>query len=160
MAASRTRGQVPSWLWNCSRPGEKRQGGRVEGGHFLQLTWTRRPEEGWNHFQEMEGRSCWLNKYWLSISCMWSTFLSTGDRSVRGFPGDSVVKNLPAMQKTQETWVRSLGWEGPLEEGVATHSSILAWKIPWTEDPGGLQSMQFQRVVHDWNCWAYTHVDQ
>ena len=49
-----------------------------------------------------------------------------------------LVKNLPAMQ---ETWVRSLGWEDPLEEGMATHSSILAWTIPWTEEPGGLPSM-------------------
>ena len=48
------------------------------------------------------------------------------------------VKNSPAMW---ETWVRSLGWEDPLEEGMVTHSSILAWKIPWTEKPGGLQSM-------------------
>ena len=48
------------------------------------------------------------------------------------------VKNLPEMQ---ETWVRSLGWEDPLEEGIATHSSILAWRIPWTEDPGRLQSV-------------------
>ena len=49
-----------------------------------------------------------------------------------------MVKNLPAMQ---ETWVRSLGWEDPLEEGMTTHSSILAWEIPWTEDPGRVQSM-------------------
>ena len=54
-----------------------------------------------------------------------------------------LVKNLPAMQ---ETWVQSLGWEDPLEEGMAAHSSILAWKIPWTEEPGGLQSMESQRV--------------
>ena len=54
-----------------------------------------------------------------------------------------MVKNLPAMQ---ETWVRSLGWEDPLEEGMATHSSILAWKIPWIEEPGGLQSMGLQRA--------------
>ena len=60
------------------------------------------------------------------------------------FPDVSVVKNLPAMQKTQETQVRSLGWEDPLEEGMATHSSILAWRIPWTEEPGGLQSMGLQ----------------
>ena len=46
----------------------------------------------------------------------------------------------------QETWVRSLGWEGPLEEEMATHSNILAWKIPWTEEPGGLQSVGSQRV--------------
>ena len=49
-----------------------------------------------------------------------------------------LVKNLPAMQ---ETWVQSLGWEDPLEEGMTTHSSILAWEIPWTEDPGRAQSM-------------------
>ena len=53
------------------------------------------------------------------------------------------VKKLPAMQ---ETWVRSLGWEDPLQEEMVTHSSILAWKIPWTEKPGGLQSMGSQRV--------------
>ena len=47
-----------------------------------------------------------------------------------GFPGGSVVKNLPAVQETQETWIRSLGQEDPLEEGMATHSSILAWRIP------------------------------
>ena len=52
-----------------------------------------------------------------------------------------IVKNLPAMR---ETWVRSLGWEDPLEKGKATHSSILAWRIPWTEEPGGLQSMGSQ----------------
>ena len=56
-----------------------------------------------------------------------------------------MVKNLPAMQ---ETWVRSLGWEDPLEKGMATHSSILAWRILWTEEPGGLQSMGSQRVTH------------
>ena len=52
-----------------------------------------------------------------------------------------MVENLPALQ---ETWVQSLGWEDPLEEGMATHSSILAWKIPWTEEPGGLQSIGSQ----------------
>ena len=51
------------------------------------------------------------------------------------------VKNTPAMQKTQEIWVQSLNQEDPLEKGMATHSSILAWRIPWTEEPGGLQSM-------------------
>ena len=56
------------------------------------------------------------------------------------------VKNLPAMQ---ETWVQSLGWEDPLEKEMATHSSILAWKIPWMEEPGRLQSIQPQRVGHD-----------
>ena len=57
-----------------------------------------------------------------------------------------MVKNPPAMQ---ETWVRSLGWEGPPEKGKAMHISILAWRIPWTEEPGGLQSMGLQRVGQD-----------
>ena len=57
-----------------------------------------------------------------------------------------MVKNLLAMQKT---WVQSLGWEDPLEKEMATHSSILAWRIPWTEEPGRLQCMGLQRVGHD-----------
>ena len=52
-----------------------------------------------------------------------------------------IVKNLPAMQEPQETQVRLLSWEDPLEKGMATHSSILAWRIPWTEEFGGLHSM-------------------
>ena len=58
---------------------------------------------------------------------------------------DQTVKNLPLMR---ETWVQSLGWEVPLEKEMATHSSILAWKISWTEEPGGLQSLQLRRVGH------------
>ena len=57
-----------------------------------------------------------------------------------------MVKNLPAMQ---EIWVQSLGWEDPLEKGKATHSSILTWRIPWTEEPGGLESMGSQRIGHN-----------
>ena len=56
------------------------------------------------------------------------------------------MKNLPTMR---EAWVQSLVWEDPLEEGMATHSSILAWRIPWAEEPGKLQSMGLQRVRHD-----------
>ena len=67
----------------------------------------------------------------------------------RGFLGGSVVKNPPAMQEPQETWVRSLGQEDPLGEGMATHSSVLAWRIPWREKPGGLQSIGSQRIAHD-----------
>ena len=59
---------------------------------------------------------------------------------------DQMVKNLPAMQ---ETWVQSLGQEGLLEKGTVTHFSVLAWRIPWTEEPGGLHSMVLQRVVND-----------
>ena len=62
---------------------------------------------------------------------------------------DSVIKNLPAKQEMQEIQVQSLDWEDPLEEEIATHASILAWKIPWTETPGGLQSMRSQRVRHN-----------
>ena len=57
-----------------------------------------------------------------------------------------MIKRLPAMQ---ETWAQSLGWEDPLEKEMATHSSTLAWKIPWMEETGRLQSMGLQRVGHD-----------
>ena len=60
-----------------------------------------------------------------------------------------MVKNLPVMQEMKEMWVQSLDQEDPLEGGTATHSSILAWEIPWTEEPGGLQSTGSQRVGHD-----------
>ena len=63
------------------------------------------------------------------------------------------VKNLPAMQETQ---VQSLSWKDPLEKGIAIHSSILGWRILWTEDPGGLQSMGSQRVQHNWMTNAFT----
>ena len=65
------------------------------------------------------------------------------------------VKNLPAMQESQ---VWSLGWEDPLEEEMAIHSSILAWRILWTEEPGRLQSMGLQRVRHDWMANTHTTV--
>ena len=57
-----------------------------------------------------------------------------------------MVKNLPAVQETQ---VQSMGWEDPLKKEMATHSSILAWGIPWTEEPGRLQFVEYQRVRHD-----------
>ena len=66
------------------------------------------------------------------------------------FPKWLSGKNPPAIQEPQETWVQSLGQEDALEEGMATHSSILAWGIPRTAEPGGLQSMGLQRVRHDW----------
>ena len=71
------------------------------------------------------------------------------DMTSQGFPGGSVVKNPPAVQEMSEKWVQSLGQEDPLQEGMATHSSILAWRILWTEEPGGLQSMRLQRVGRD-----------
>ena len=63
-----------------------------------------------------------------------------------------MIKNLPAML---ETWVQSLGWEDPLEKGTATNSSILAWRVPWTENSGELQSMGSQRVRHDWTTFTF-----
>ena len=67
-------------------------------------------------------------------------------RVIRIFSVAQTVKNLPTMQ---ETWVQSLGWEDPLEKGMANHSSILLWRIPWKEEPGRLQFMGTQRVGHD-----------
>ena len=64
------------------------------------------------------------------------------------------VKNPPTVQEIQEMWVQS---EDPMEEGMETHFSILAWRIPWTEEPGRLQSTASQRVGHDWSDWACTH---
>ena len=72
-----------------------------------------------------------------------------------GFPGGSVLKNLPAMQ---ETWIWSLSGKDPLEKEMATHSNILACRIPWAEEPGGLQSTGSQRVSHDWSDWGLTWV--
>ena len=66
-----------------------------------------------------------------------------------GFPGGSAVKNPPVMQKLHETQVLSLDQEDPLEEGMAIHSSILAWRIPWREEPGWLQSIGSRRVRHN-----------
>ena len=60
------------------------------------------------------------------------------------------VKNLPAMQETQKTQFQSLDQKDPLEEEVATHSSILTWKFPWTEEPSRLQSTRSQEIIHDW----------
>ena len=64
-----------------------------------------------------------------------------------------MVKTLPAKQETQ---AQSLDWEDPLEKEMATHCSILAWEITWTEEPGGLQSMGSQRVGHNWVSFTYT----
>ena len=70
----------------------------------------------------------------------------TNNLEVSSFPGGQSVKSLPA---TLETQVHSLGREDPLEKEMATHASILAWRMPWTEEPSGLQSMGSQRVGHD-----------
>ena len=73
--------------------------------------------------------------------------LSSSSSLSEGFPGGSVVKNPPS--KAGDTWVQSLGQEDPLEKEIATHSSLLAWRIPWIEEPGELESMGSQRVGQD-----------
>ena len=76
----------------------------------------------------------WESLYTVSGNVIWASLVAQS------------VKNLPAVQETR---VRSLGWEDPLEKEMATHSSILAWKISWTKEPRGLQYMELQRVGHD-----------
>ena len=75
---------------------------------------------------------------------------------IYSFPGGASGKELVCQQETQELPVWPLGWEDPLEEERATHSSIRAWRIPWTEEPGRLQSIGLQRVGHDWSKSACT----
>ena len=90
---------------------------------------------------------------WLKWTCG-VVLLSIMETVLWGFPGGSDIKNLPAIQETQ---VQSLGQEDLLEKGMATHSSILAWRIPWTEEHHGLQSMGLQRIRHDWLTHTQTH---
>ena len=93
-------------------------------------------------FTDMAGNISWLKKILLSAplsSAYWASLVA------------QMVKNPPAMQ---ETWVQSLGLEDPLEEGMTTHSSILAWRIPGMGEPGGLPSMGLHRVRHDWSDLA------
>ena len=70
------------------------------------------------------------------------------------------IKNLPAMQETLGIWVQFLDQKDPIEEGTATHSHILAWRISWTEEPGRQQSSGSQRVRHDWSNIAHIHIQQ
>jgi len=89
----------------------------------------------------------WLN--WLESGAL-GLKSNSATYSVRAFPVAQWVKKLPAVQETQKTQVQFLGWEDSPEEEMEIHSNILAWKIPWTEEPGGLQSMGPQRTGHDW----------
>ena len=89
---------------------------------------------------------------WQRVGHDWATELNW--TLSKDFPVAHMVKNLTAVQ---ETWVQSLGWADPLEKGMAIHSSILAWRIPWTEKPGRLQSVRLQRVRQDWALCAKYH---
>ena len=89
----------------------------------------------------------------LFLSCLVLTDLMSCNWYIGPSLVAQMVKQLPAMQ---ETWVRYLCQEDPLEKEIAAHSIILAWRIPWTEEPGGLQSMGSQRVGHDWATNTHT----
>ena len=105
-------------------------------------------QRSWVGSWAKELRSCKLRRASKSkINCFKVTLHSR-------LPCSSKVKNLPAMQ---ETWVQSMEWEDPLEKGMAIHSSILAWRIPWTEEPGGLQLVGSKRVRYDWATNSSLH---
>ena len=110
------------------------------------LSQTRKPSRQWDGWDWSSGeRSSLQRSIWQSPALRWWTYLVA-----------QTVKNLPAVQEIQETWVRCLGQEDPLEKGMATHSSILVWRIPRTEETGGLQSMGSCRVRNDWATNTHT----
>ena len=82
----------------------------------------------------------------ITHACLPCTYFNNGNTNTEA---SLVAQRLKCLFAMQETWVRSLGWEDILEKEMATHSSILAWRTPWTEEPGGLQSTGSQRVGHD-----------
>ena len=86
------------------------------------------------------------------------TFISC--QSNCGFSDGSAGKSMPAMQETQEMRVQSLDWEDPLEKEMVTHFSILAWRSPWTNEPGRLQSMGWQGTGHDLAAGTHTHISK
>ena len=96
-------------------------------------SWSYKP-----HRRKPRGKASW---HWMSWSLLGASLVA------------QMVKNLPTWRETQ---VQSLDWEDPLEKGMAIHSSILAWRIPWTEELGGLQSKGSQRVRHKWATFTFT----
>ena len=87
------------------------------------------------------------NVNYTKLLCLWIVSVIVCQTPVTASELITSVKSLPAMQERQ---IHSLGWKDPLEKEMGIHSSILAWRTPWTEEPGGLQSMRLQRVVHGW----------
>ena len=115
----------------------------------------------WDHSTDQDRCSVWKQLEWLlgvfrripriSLICIW-------DCTSPGFPGGSLGKESACSAgRCWQMWVWSLGQEDALEEEMANHSNILAWRIPWTEEPCGSQSLGSQRVRHDWSNWAHTH---
>ena len=109
-------------------------------------------------------KSIWKNNFYYSLKFLVKIINSQnqmlfnfqkGKREREVFPGDPGVKNLPIMKEVQETWVLSLGQEDPLKKGIAIHSSILAWRISWTEESGGLQSKGLPNST--WLKWISEH---
>ena len=119
-----------SFSWGSSRPRDQTWVSYTAGGFFTNNLQNPTPNPRYGQI--------FMHKY----LCRW------------GFPGGWLGKEF-AVQGIQETQVRFLGLEDPLKEGMATHSSILGWRIPWTEEPGRLQSMGSQRVGHEWSDWAH-----
>ena len=124
-------------------------------------TWSLKPQRfpRWLHPQMVEPKHTEghkvSRKQLLLLRLLWESTVKTfyfywSVVDSQGSPGGSVVKNRLPVQKTQETHVQSLGREDPLEKDMGTRASILAWRIPRTEESGGLQSMRSQRICHGW----------
>ena len=92
---------------------------------------------------ELNLESAFFTRVLMRRQGLWDCLVHPTPQQGIGFPGGSAIKNSPAKQ---ETWIGSLGLEDPLEKEMATHSSILVWEIPWTEEPGGLQFMESQEL--------------
>ena len=107
-----------------------------------------------NYVTSQRNEDCSCQEYFILILLF--IFLCIIYAYILGCHSGSVVKNPPAAQETQETWVLSLGQEDPLEEGIATHSSIPAWRISWTEEPGGLQSTELDTTEVTWHAYTQT----
>ena len=124
--------KINPWVLNIS----------LKTGHHIQNFW-----------KNISGPECRNSCVWLPRIKAQRTFKSWGLTLVICLPVAQLVKILPAMQ---ETWVQSVGWEDPLEKGMATHSSFLTWRITWTEESGGLQSMGLQTVKYYWTTNSFT----
>ena len=134
----------PTWRKDAGTLGSQGHWGAGESRWWP--TWTLPGLQGRPRRARQLPAACGPSQFVLCEAVCWGSAAVPSGRM--GFPGSSqMVKRPPAML---ETWVWSLGQEDPLEKGMATHCSVLAWEIPWTEKPGGLQSMGLWRVGHDW----------